>query len=161
MCSLISRGNKYAVLAFIPWLVLAPVAVVLVGKMEQMPPGYRVVRFVVHGPGLRAIPQAPGQLICMPHKGARVDFKGSESFLHGRIGAALTDALAVRCALAGPLPSRHSASGSLPISSSEAIAAFLTRVSRGYAPVLSSPMPSRVESSCCRRSHVGAIGGNP
>ncbi|KAF8192091.1 hypothetical protein BJ912DRAFT_1058036 [Pholiota molesta] len=109
-----SQGNKYAVLAFIPWLVLAPVAVVLVGKMEQMPPGYRVVRFVVHGPGLRAIPQAPGQLICMPHKGARVDFKGSESFLHGRIGAALTDALAVRCALAGLLPSRRSASGSLP-----------------------------------------------
>jgi hypothetical protein len=38
-------------------------------------------------------------------KAARVDFKHSKLFLYHRIGAALTDALAVRCALADRLPS--------------------------------------------------------
>jgi hypothetical protein len=75
----ISRGSEDAILSHSSqWLhwTFRP-SPVLVGSGPCFPPSYRAVRVVVHGLGRGSIPRALCQLVYMPQKAARVDFKSN------------------------------------------------------------------------------------
>jgi hypothetical protein len=88
----------------------------------------------------------------MPHEARRAfDCKGSKSILHGGIGAALTDALVPRCALADLLPSRRSAPGNVSISSSKTIVALPT-------PRVDSSTSAYVVVACPQHLEIPQLG---